>query len=186
MDQLKSSDIPTSLGANTRANVPLAKRPLSIEFWVGLFTAAGVAAAAYLAVGLAGVNLFESNNYIVKAVFDNISGLKMGASVELAGVQVGEVVNIELDDPRAIITMNINTGLLVRDDDVFQIRTKGIIGDRYVKISRGGSDSYIKPGGKTTETESVVDIEEIIGKLVHGISGDDKDKDKEKSDSEKS
>ena len=184
MDQLKSSDTSASPGAATRTSIALSKRPISVEFWVGLFTAAGVAAAAYLSVGLAGVNFFESNNYIVRAVFDNISGLKMGASVELAGVQVGEVTNIELDDPRAIITLNITSGLLVRDDDVFQIRTKGIIGDRYVKISRGGSDTYIKPGGKTTETESVVDIEDIIGKLVHSISGDDKDKDKK--DAEKS
>lgn len=154
------------------------KRSFSLEFIVGIFTMAALAAAGYLAVGLGGVKLFGSNAYVVNAEFDNVSGLKAGATVEVAGVPVGEVSQIVLKDPRAIVVMNLNKGFQIRDDDVAMIRTKGIIGDRYVKISRGASDTFIKENGTMTETESVVDIEDIIGKIVHSLTGDKEEKDK--------
>ena len=78
----------------------------------------------------------------------------------------------------------INT-FRIKDDDIFSIRTKGIIGDRYVKISRGASDKYIEPGGTITEnTESVIDIEDVIGKVVHSLGGGDDDEESSKSKKE--
>ena len=68
----------------------------------------------------------------------------------------------------------------IRDDDIAMVRTKGIIGDRYIKISRGASERFIPEGGTITETESAVDIEDVIGKIVHAVSGE-KSEDKEGS-----
>jgi phospholipid/cholesterol/gamma-HCH transport system substrate-binding protein len=148
------------------------KRSFSLEFFVGLFTAAGVAAAAYLAVGLAGLELTSKDTYLVYSEFDNISGLKYGASVEIAGVPIGVVSDISLKDPVARVTLKLNRSIKLKDDDIASIRTKGIIGDRYVKISRGASTDYIPEGGTMTETESVIDIEDVIGKVVHSLGGD--------------
>ena len=148
------------------------KRSFSLEFFVGLFTAAGVAAAAYLAVGLAGLELSSKDTYLLYAEFDNISGLKYGASVEIAGVPIGVVSDISLKDPVARVTLKLNRSIKLKDDDIASIRTKGIIGDRYVKISRGASTDYIPEGGTMTETESVIDIEDVIGKVVHSLGGD--------------
>jgi phospholipid/cholesterol/gamma-HCH transport system substrate-binding protein len=148
------------------------KRSFSLEFFVGLFTAAGVAAAAYLAVGLAGLELSSKDTYLVYAEFDNISGLKYGASVEIAGVPIGAVSDISLKDPVARVTLKLNRSIKLKDDDIASIRTKGIIGDRYVKISRGASTDHIPEGGTMTETESVIDIEDVIGKVVHSLGGD--------------
>jgi phospholipid/cholesterol/gamma-HCH transport system substrate-binding protein len=88
------------------------------------------------------------------------------------------VSNISLKDPVARVTLKLNRSIKLKDDDIASIRTKGIIGDRYVKISRGGSTQYIEEGGTMTETESVIDIEDVIGKVVHSLSGD-KDEDSE-------
>jgi phospholipid/cholesterol/gamma-HCH transport system substrate-binding protein len=143
-----------------------------LEFFVGLFTAAGVAAAAYLAVGLAGLELSSKDTYLLYAEFDNISGLKYGASVEIAGVPIGVVSDISLKDPVARVTLKLTRSIQLKDDDIASIRTKGIIGDRYVKISRGASTDYIPEGGTMTETESVIDIEDVIGKVVHSLGGD--------------
>lgn len=148
------------------------KRSFSLEFFVGLFTATGVAAAAYLAVGLAGLELSSKDTYLVYAEFDNISGLKYGASVEIAGVPIGVVSDISLKDPVARVTLKLNRSIKLKDDDIASIRTKGIIGDRYVKVSRGASTDYIPEGGTMTETESVIDIEDVIGKVVHSLGGD--------------
>ena len=147
---------------------------------VGLFTLLGVAAIAYQAVGLGGLEFGSGDRYEIKAEFDNVSGLKTGAAVEIAGVPIGEVLAIDLLDPEAVITLRVDNHVKIQDDDIAAIRTKGIIGDRYVKISRGASEVTLKPGDTIIETESVVDIEDIIGKLVHNFSGDD-EKDEEQS-----
>jgi phospholipid/cholesterol/gamma-HCH transport system substrate-binding protein len=171
---------------NPHSGSPLAvpKRSFSLEFFVGLFTAGGVAAAAYLAVGLAGLELTSKDTYLIYAEFDNISGLKYGASVEIAGVPIGAVSDISLKDPVARVTLKLNRSIKLKDDDIASIRTKGIIGDRYVKISRGGSTEYIQEGGTMTETESVIDIEDVIGKVVHSLSGD-KDEEPKKEETKK-
>lgn len=169
MDQLKSNDKPT---VKPGEQITLPKRTFSLEFFVGLFTMLGVAACGYLAVGLGDLRLSRSNEYVVYAEFDNISGLKSGASVEIAGVPIGEVSAIDLKDPMARISLRISKTIQLRDDDIASIRTKGIIGDRYVKISRGASSDFINEGGTMTETESVVDIEDVIGKIVHSLSSD--------------
>ena len=126
----------------------------------------------YLAVGLAGLELTSKDTYLVYAEFDNISGLKYGASVEIAGVPIGAVSDISLKDPVAKVTLKLTRSIKLKDDDIATIRTKGIIGDRYVKISRGASTDYIPEGGTMTETESVIDIEDVIGKVVHSLGGD--------------
>lgn len=147
--------------------VVIPTRRLSIDFWVGLFALAGILAFAYLAVNIARINLFNTGFYELKATFDNISGLKIGAPVEIAGVQIGSVGKVELDGTSAVLTLHIQNGIHLRDDDIAAVRTKGIIGDRYIKIAPGGSATLIKVGGDIRDTESVLEFEDIIGKFIH-------------------
>lgn len=148
---------------------PIPKKNYWVEFLVGLFTLAGVAAFAYLAINIAQMRFLNTGYHHLFAEFSNVSGLKEGAPVEIAGVQVGEVTKIDLKGTNAIITMNIRNGIELRDDDIASIRTKGIIGDRYVKVLPGASDSNLKPGQSVGDTESAVDLEEILGKLIHQL-----------------
>jgi phospholipid/cholesterol/gamma-HCH transport system substrate-binding protein len=112
---------------------------------------------------------FFGGGYRVVADFDNISGLKPGAAVEVAGVNVGRVETIQLDTgDRAKLVLKINPGLQLHDDAIASIRTKGIIGDKFVKLSTGGSGKPIPNGGKIRDTESAVEWEELIGKFIHG------------------
>ena len=171
MDQSKSSE-------KKESKIALPARTFTVEFFVGLFALMGMACAAYLAVGLGDVEVGGSK-YNIYAEFDNISGLKKGASVEIAGVKIGDVTDLSLKDPEAVVTLRLDKHVKIKVDDIASIRTKGIIGDRYVKISRGASDEYIKENGKMFETESVVDLEDVIGKIVHSLTSDDEDKKKD-------
>jgi len=81
----------------------------------------------------------------------------------------------------AIVHLKLTQDVKISDDDIASIRTKGIIGDRYVKISRGSSTKFIEPDGTIVETESVVDIEDVIGKVIHSLSGDKEDSEKKPS-----
>jgi len=140
----------------------------NLELIVGFFVLVGLACLAYLAIHLGKMEVFGSG-YQVVAIFDNISGLKKGAAVEVAGVDVGRVETIRLSPgDRAYVTLRLDRGLMLHDDAIASIRTKGIIGDKFVKLSPGGSEKVIPPGGKIRDTESAIDLEELISSYIHG------------------
>ena len=102
------------------------------------------------------------------AKFGSVSGLKSGAIVEIAGVQVGKVTDISFDpdDYEAKVVMSINQGVVLQDDSIASVRTAGIIGDRYIDISPGGSDELLGDGGRIFETESAINLEELVSKYI--------------------
>lgn len=143
------------------------KKSLTQEFWVGIFCVFGLVCFGYLAISIASIRISDAGYYDVQAEFDSIAGLKTGAPVEIAGVEIGEVKDFILNNVSAVVTLRIKEGVKLRDDDIAAIRTKGIIGDRYIKIIPGASDKQVVSGGKVTDTESAVEFEEILGKFIH-------------------
>jgi phospholipid/cholesterol/gamma-HCH transport system substrate-binding protein len=146
----------------------MATKRATLELGVGVFVLLGLACLAYLAIHLGKLELW-GGGYRLSAEFDNISGLKPGASVEVAGVAVGRVESIQVtQEARAKLVLRLKTGLQVHDDAIASIRTKGIIGDKFVKLSPGSADKLIPPGGRIRDTESAVEWEELISKYIHG------------------
>lgn len=142
---------------------------LNIETAVGMFMLVGFLCFAYLAVKLGDVTLFGGHTYPVKAKFVSISGLKEGAPVEIAGVNVGKVSGIRLlpEDYEAEVTLAMNRGITLQEDSIASVRTYGIIGDKYIDISPGGSEETIQPGGEIVDTESALILEKLIGKYIY-------------------
>ncbi len=142
----------------------------SFELSVGVFVLAGIIAVAYLAVNLGELDIFGKQYYNLKARFQSVSGLNVGARVEVSGVGVGKVTAIDLDlkSMAALVTFKVIKELEVTDDTIASIRTSGLIGDKYIKLSPGGSEEVLAEGDIITETESAIDIEELIGKYVFG------------------
>jgi len=141
-------------------------KKINIETGVGILLIAGLLCLGYLSVSLGDVNLFGTDQYPVKAHFANISGLKEGATVEIAGVTVGKVSKINLEDYEALVEILIDPEVKLQEDSIASIRTQGIIGDKYIKINPGGAEEHIEPGGEIIETESTIDIEELVGKYI--------------------
>ncbi len=141
---------------------------VKLELIVGLFMVAGFLSFAYLAVKLGNVGVFSSDGYELTARYTSISGLKPDAPVELAGVKIGKVANIRLDNQEAlaVVTLSIDKGITIQDDSIASIRTAGLIGDKYIKIEPGGGERILQGGDDITETESAVDIEELISKYI--------------------
>jgi phospholipid/cholesterol/gamma-HCH transport system substrate-binding protein len=142
-----------------------------LELTVGIFVLVGIAALTYLAVKLGKLEVVGSQQRHVEAVFDSVAGLKTGAPVEVAGVQVGQVKRIALDGEHALVTLSVKPDLKVYQDAIASIKTRGLIGDKYVALSPGGSDKELTAGGKIRDTESGVDLEAIIGEFIHGSTG---------------
>jgi phospholipid/cholesterol/gamma-HCH transport system substrate-binding protein len=139
-----------------------------MELGVGLFMVAGVVALAYLSVNLGRVDILGQRGYVVYADFPSVGGLKSGAAVEIAGVSVGRVQSIGLKDYQARVTLRIDSDVKLQTDAIVSIKTKGLIGEKFVLISPGGSDKIVPAGGRMTEVEAPVDIEELISKYVFG------------------
>jgi len=135
---------------------------------VGAFVIAGLVCLFYLAVKLGDVGLFKAPTYQVLARFTSVSGLKEGAFVEVAGVRVGDVERIELniEEYLADVYLNINTSVPLQDDAIASIRTQGIIGDKFVKITPGGSPELLEDGMEIFETEPAISLEELISKYI--------------------
>jgi phospholipid/cholesterol/gamma-HCH transport system substrate-binding protein len=144
-------------------------KKISQEFMVGLFLVAGFLAFVYISLQLGDLPFLSlRNHYQVTARFNDVSGLKEGAAVELAGVPIGRVQSIVLSNDRAQLIMQIQDGLEITSDAIASIRTRGIIGDKYVRITPGGSDDLLSPGGEIFETESAVDLEELVSRYIFG------------------
>ncbi|MCM2264478.1 MAG: outer membrane lipid asymmetry maintenance protein MlaD [Desulfuromonadales bacterium] len=143
-------------------------RKLNLEILVGLFMISGFLCFAWLSVKLGDVNLFGPPTYSVVANFGSVSGLKPGAIVEIAGVRVGKVSAIRFDAEKyeAKVELDIERGVNLQEDSIASIRTAGIIGDRYVDISPGGAEKLIGPGGRIVETESAINLEELVSKYI--------------------
>lgn len=142
----------------------------SVETAVGLFVLIGILCVGYLTVKLGKMELLGKDYYFLQAQFESVTGLKVGANVEMAGVPIGKVDAISLDLERlsARVRLKIQDGVVVTDDAIASVKTSGLIGDKYIKLSPGGSDIVLKPGDTLIETESALDIEELISKYVFG------------------
>ncbi|MFQ5657602.1 MAG: outer membrane lipid asymmetry maintenance protein MlaD [Candidatus Methylomirabilales bacterium] len=143
-------------------------RRMDLELVVGLFLLLGIFALSYISIRLGKMQVFGLGGYTVYANFATVGGLREGASVEIAGVEVGRVGDISLVNYRARVTMLINDEIQLEDDTIASIKTKGLIGEKYVLLSPGGSDEIIPAGGRIRETEAPIDIEELIGTVVFG------------------
>lgn len=144
-------------------------RKYRLETAVGLFVLLGVISLGYLSVRLGKLDIVGDNSYEVYANFDKAGGVKSGASVEVAGVDIGRVKDVRLgEDYQAVLKLAIRSDVRIPEDAIASIKTKGLIGEKYVQISPGASEEYVPPGGEITETESSVDIEELVSKFVFG------------------
>jgi len=143
-------------------------RKSGVEIAVGLFLVAGILCLGYLSIRLGKLELVGGDDVPVTAEFSTVAGLKQGANVEIAGVEVGKVESIDIRDYKAVVRMRVRRGLRLQEDTIASVRTRGLIGDKYINLSPGASDRLILPGGKIRETESAVDLEGLIGQFIHG------------------
>jgi phospholipid/cholesterol/gamma-HCH transport system substrate-binding protein len=143
-------------------------RKFDIELAVGLFMIAGIICLGYLSIKLGRMEVLGSKGYEIYAHFSNSGGLKSGSSVVIAGVDVGRVKGIVLEDYQARVVLDLRQGIEIQEDAIASIKTKGLIGEKYIEITPGGSEKIIRPGGRIRDTQPAVDLEELISKFVFG------------------
>jgi len=149
----------------------------SIETIVGIFVVIGLICVAYMTIKLGKVTLLGDNYYSLYANFSSVSGLRVGNPIEIDGIEVGRVENLIFDQEKqtAVAVLKIRKDIKVYDDAGASIKTAGLIGDKFINIEPGGGGQILKPGGRISETNAPIDIEELISKYAFGdITKDDK------------
>jgi len=139
-----------------------------LELVVGIFVLAGIACLTYLSIKLGKLELIGGDVYEVEAQFNTATGLKPGASIEIAGVEVGRVRSITLKDDQAAVLLTVNNSVKLYSDTIASIKTRGIIGEKFLQLSPGGGGDPLKPGDTIRDTESGLDLEELVSQYVHG------------------
>ena len=141
---------------------------INTELVIGLFMIAGFLAFSYLSLQMGEFSVFNlEKNYSLEAEFENVSGLKVGAGIEIAGVNIGKVAKVGLGEQGlATVDMLINQDVKITVDAIASIRTQGFIGDKYIKIIQGADEEMLGEGGVIFDTESAIDFEELVSKYI--------------------
>src|SRR5688572_29008453 len=139
-----------------------------LELVVGVFVLVGIVCLGYLSIKLGKLEVIGGDFYDIEAEFDSVSGLKPGATVEIAGVGVGRVKAIALKEDRGLVTLAIRNDVKLYSDTIASIKTRGIIGEKYVSLSPGGSGQILQAGSRIRDTESGLDLEELVSQYIHG------------------
>ncbi len=143
-------------------------KKFSVEMAVGLFMVIGILCLAYISIRMGKLELMGGNTYEIKAVFSNSGGIKSGSSVVIAGVDIGRVKEISLSEYQANIVLTIPVEIRIQEDAIASVKTKGLIGEKYIDITPGGSEEILKPGDRLRETQPAIDMEQLISNFVFG------------------
>jgi phospholipid/cholesterol/gamma-HCH transport system substrate-binding protein len=143
----------------------------TLEIGTGLFVLLGFAALVFLTTQLpaSGMKFGRPKaGYHVTAEFDNIGDLKVGSPVTMSGVRLGDVSGIRFDpkDYKAVVTLRIDPQFnQIPDDSYASIQTQGLLGGKYIGLSPGGQDTYLKDGSQIEQTQSAIVLESLINKF---------------------
>lgn len=155
----------------------------SVEVWVGLFVALGLAALAFMSVRASNLAEYQDGDaYTVVARFSNIGSLRVRAPVTVAGVRIGRVSAIDFDKEqfKAVVSLAIAARYdNLPQDTVASIRTAGLIGEQFIGLDPGGAPDALGDGDEIEITQSALVIEQLIGQFLYGQAGNsDKEGDK--------
>jgi phospholipid/cholesterol/gamma-HCH transport system substrate-binding protein len=141
----------------------------TIDLWVGIFVAIGIACVTFLSLKVANLTPDSSGStYVLTADFDNIGGLKVKAPVKSSGVLVGRVTNIGLDTKRYVahVTLTLDSRYSFSRDTSAEILTSGLLGEQYIGLTQGGDPENLKNGDSITITSSALVLEQLISKFM--------------------
>ena len=140
------------------------------DWWVGLFILLGGVALSFLALRAGNLSSFSfAPTYALSAKFDNIGGLKVRAPVKSAGVVVGRVASIALDEKtfQAVVTVQIEKNFHFPKDSSAKILTSGLLGEQYIGLEAGGDDTNLAAGATIQFTQSAIVLESLISQFLY-------------------
>ncbi len=139
---------------------------LNVEAKVGVFVVIGIVILAYMSLKVGKFSFRGDDGYLLQVYFESAAGLALDVPVQIAGVEVGRVHGITLDNGKALVTLKINRHVEIKKDARALIRTRGILGDKYVELIQGSQGApAIKPGERLVRTMPTTDLDTLMNSL---------------------
>ena len=125
-------------------------------------------AAVFLVYAYSTAGITRERGYAISAVFNRVDGITTGTDVRIAGIKVGTVTGLSLDQKlyRAKVDLDIASTVKVPDDSQIKVASEGLLGGNYLAIEPGGSDNYLKAGDEIEYTQGTIDLMSIISKAM--------------------
>ncbi len=143
----------------------------TLSLGTGLFMLLGFAALLFLTTQTTsrGLTFGSKPHYDISARFDNVGDLKVGAPVSMSGVEMGRVVKIGFDWKvyKAVVVMRIDSqySQIPTDSDA-SIYTQGLLGGKFIGLTAGGAETYLKNDDRIDFTQSAFVLENLIGQFL--------------------
>src|SRR5580692_11650250 len=147
------------------------RKSRTLNLGTGTFVALGFAALLFLTTQTTsrGISFASPPHYDLTAKFDNIADLKVGAPVSMSGVEMGRVTKIAFDSKqyKAVVTMRMDAryNQIPTDSDA-SIYTQGLLGGKFIGLTAGGADTYLKNKDQIDFTQSAFVLENMIGQVL--------------------
>ena len=139
-----------------------------------------VVAALFIVFAYSKAEVGAVEGYEIQAKFDRVDGILAGSDVRMSGIKIGTVTASSLDPKTyfAEVKMNIRSDVKIPDDTSIAVATDGLLGDKFLALSPGGSDDMLEPGGEIITTQGSIDLMSLVGQMIFSQTGKDGDKDK--------
>lgn len=150
----------------------------TMQATVGIFVIIGLLFVGYMIVKIGEVSIIGDDTYSLFARFTSVSGLRVGSSVEMMGIKIGEVeqLTINQEDQAAVVELKIRRDIKVLEDATAAIITAGLIGEKFVKIDAGNYGKALQPGATITETEPTIEklqLDKLVNQTLLAAEGVD-------------
>jgi phospholipid/cholesterol/gamma-HCH transport system substrate-binding protein len=147
------------------------RKSRTLNLGTGTFVLLGFAALFFLTTQTTsrGISLTSAPHYDLTAKFDNIGDLKVGAPVSMSGVEMGRVVKIAFDSKeyKAVVTMRMDARFnQIPTDSDAAIYTQGLLGGKFIGVTAGGAETYLKDKDQIDFTQSAFVLENLIGQVL--------------------
>ena len=165
------------------------RKSRTLDLGTGTFMVLGFAALFFLTTQTTsrGISFASPPHYDLTAKFDNIGDLKVGAPVSMSGVEMGRVTKIEFDwkEYKAAVTLRIDAryNQIPTDSDA-SVYTQGLLGGKFIGLTAGGAETYLKNKDQIAFTQSAFVLENLIGQFAANFmkAGGQSDSGKSKTD----
>ena len=139
-------------------------------------------AAFFIVFAYSKAEIGTVDGYQIQAKFDRIDGIRPGSDVRMSGIKVGTVTSSNLDQNTylAVVRMTIRNDIKVPDDTSIAVSSDGLLGDKFLALSPGGSDGMLKPGGEILTTQGSIDLMSLVGQMIFSQTGKNDDKKSDK------
>ncbi|MEE9615028.1 MAG: MlaD family protein [Thermodesulfobacteriota bacterium] len=136
---------------------------LTPEAKVGLFVFIGIILLAYMSMRVGGFTFGGDEGYTLNVKLKNAGGLDQNASVQVAGVEVGRIKEIMLDNYKAKIILQMKPGIKIGRDFTAVLTTKGLLGEKYLELIPGSPDSpFLEEGDEITRVLTYTDMDKLL------------------------